>query len=194
MTPRTTRQKAGIAAAVASIAAGAEGIRQVAYYDPPGILTVCYGSTTDVQAGKVYSMAECKARLDADAMKAVETVERCAPGLPDNVLIAFADATFNLGPKIACDTTRSTAARMLKAGDLTGACNQLPRWNKASIGGVMVPLRGLTNRRALERDICLSTPPGATTSALAPDLQGTGLFIQTRIRGASYHGTFRRFT
>lgn len=172
------RQKAGIAAAVASIAAGAEGVRKVAYYDPPGILTVCYGSTTNVQAGKVYSMDECRQRLDADAMKAVDAVERCVPGLPDNVLIAFGDAVFNLGPKIACDKQNSTAARMLAAGDLTGACNQLPRWNKARIAGVMIPLPGLTKRRALERGICLSTPPGATVGALAPDLQGTGLFIR----------------
>ena len=178
MTPRTTRQKAGIAAAVASIAAGAEGVRQVAYYDPPGILTVCYGSTTDVQPGKVYSMDECRSRLDTDALNAVNAVERCVPGLPDNVLIAFGDAVFNLGPKIACDKQDSTAARMLADGSLTSACHQLPRWNKARIAGVLVPRPGLTKRRALERDICLSTPPGATVGALAPDLQGTGLFTR----------------
>ncbi len=32
----------------AALAAPMEGLRQYAYYDPPGILTVCYGSTTNV--------------------------------------------------------------------------------------------------------------------------------------------------
>ena len=44
---------------------------------------------------------------------------------------------------------------MLKAKDYAGACNQLPRWDKAKVAGVMINLRGLTKRRALERDTCL---------------------------------------
>lgn len=59
-------KKAAALAIATALAIPAEGPRQVAYYDPPGILTVCYGSTTDVQRGKVYSMDECRARLGAD--------------------------------------------------------------------------------------------------------------------------------
>ena len=140
---------------ITAIAIPAEGLRQYAYYDPPGILTVCYGSTTDVQRGKQYSLDECKARLDADMLNAVQTVERCAPGLPAPVLAAFGDAVYNIGPRIACDPVNSTAARMLKAGNIAGACNQLQRWDKARIAGLMVALPGLTKRRAKERDLCL---------------------------------------
>ena len=142
----------GIAAA---IAIPAEGLRQWAYYDPPGILTVCYGSTTNVQKGKKYSLDECKARLDADMLAAVTAVDTCVPGLPVPVLAAFGDAVYNIGPKIACDTGASTAARMLKAGDIAGACQQLPRWDKASVGGVMLTLPGLTKRRAKEMALCM---------------------------------------
>lgn len=150
------RRAVTLAAAIATaIAIPAEGLRQVAYYDPPGILTVCYGSTTDVQRGKKYTLDECKARLDADMLNAVSAVERCVPGLPVNVLAAFSDAAYNLGPKIACNTSASTAARLLKAGDHAGACRQLPRWNKAVVLGVMVPLPGLTTRRATEAKLCL---------------------------------------
>lgn len=149
-------RRRGAAAAIAvAIAVPAEGLRQWAYYDPPGILTVCYGSTTDVQKGKKYSLDECKARLDADMGKAIAAVDACAPGLPVPVLAAFGDAVYNIGPKIACDTRASTAARMLKAGDIAGACQQLPRWDKASVGGVMVSLPGLTKRRAKEMALCL---------------------------------------
>lgn len=149
-------RKRALAAAIATaIAIPAEGLRQWAYLDPPGILTVCYGSTTDVQRGKKYTLDECKARLDADMIKAITAVDTCAPGLPVNVLAAFGDAAYNIGPRIACDTSTSTAARMLKAGDIAGACRQLPRWNRATVAGVSVPLPGLTKRRAAEMALCL---------------------------------------
>lgn len=152
---RNSRIVAAIAAATA-IAIPAEGLRQFAYLDPPGVLTVCYGSTTNVERGKKYSLEECKARLDADMLAAVETVERCQPGLPENVLAAFADAAYNMGPAIACDRSRSTAARLLATKQYDAACNQLPRWNKARVAGQMVELPGLTKRREKERQLCLS--------------------------------------
>lgn len=149
--------RVGIALTLATaLAMPAEGLRQTYYYDPPGILTVCRGHTgSDIDKNKTYSVAECDALLTQDMRESVETVERCQPGLPAEVLAAFADTTYNAGPKIACDLTHSTAARMLKAGDLVGACNQLPRWDKARVAGVMVALPGLTKRRALARDVCL---------------------------------------
>jgi lysozyme len=151
---QSRNKRLSVAAAIAAaIAIPAEGLRQVAYYDPPGILTVCYGSTTNVERGKRYSLEECKARLDADMMEAIASVDRCAPNLPENVLAAFGDAAYNLGPTIACGP--STASKYLKAGDLTAACNQLPRWNKARVAGVLVELPGLTKRRNAERDLCL---------------------------------------
>ena len=133
-----------------------EGVRQYAYYDPPGILTVCYGSTTDVVKGVKYTLDECERRLDADMRKAIRAVERCAPDLPLGPLIAFSDAVYNLGPVIVCDTKNSTAARLLKAGDWREACKQLPRWNKATIAGKKVELPGLTKRRNHEMEVCLA--------------------------------------
>lgn len=155
MTDPKTRRLAAAAALATAIAIPAEGLRRVAYYDPPGVLTVCYGSTTDVRPGKVYSLAECRERLDRDMRAAVETVERCAPGLGENQLAAFADAVYNLGPRIVCGPD-STAARLLKAGRIGEACAQLPRWNKAKVAGVMVELPGLTKRRERERVLCMA--------------------------------------
>lgn len=153
----TTKQRTAAAALIATcIAIPCEGIRQFAYHDDgPGVLTVCYGSTTDVQKGKRYSLEECKARLDADMLTAVNAVEKCAPGLPENVLAAFADAVYNAGPTIACNTAKSTAARMLKSGDLIGACKQLPKWSKTRVMGVLVDLPGLVKRRHKEEEECL---------------------------------------
>lgn len=155
------KRRAAIVAAAAAIAMPAEGLYRTAYYDPPGILTACWGHTgADVKKGVRYSLEQCNVWLDEDMGRAVDQVERCQPGLPDPVLIAFADAVFNLGPTIACNTQRSTAARLLVAarshGDYSLACNQLPRWDKAKVAGFMVSLPGLTKRRAKERDVCLT--------------------------------------
>lgn len=139
-----------------AIAIPAEGLRQYAYYDPPGILTVCYGHTgADVVKGKKFALDTCKALLNQDMLTALNTVERCAPGLPVETLAAFGDAVYNLGPKIVCNTTQSTAARYLQAGKIRAACEQLPRWDKASVMGSMVALPGLVKRRAAERELCL---------------------------------------
>jgi lysozyme len=153
MTPRAKRLAAATALATA-IAVPAEGLRQWAYYDPPGILTVCYGTTgPEVVKGKFYSLEQCKAYLNRDMMKAIEHVERCHPGLPENVLAAFGDAVYNLGPTVACN---STASKYLSAGNIPAACNQLPRWNKAKVADVYVELPGLTKRRLKEKELCLS--------------------------------------
>lgn len=157
----TTKQRVSAAAALAAvIAIPAEGIRQFAYYDPPGILTVCRGHTgADVVKGKRYSLTECDALLTDDMRKAVEQVNHCAPNLPVETLAAFSDAAYNIGSKIACDTKNSTAARLLAAGQVKLACEQLTKWDKARIAGVLVALPGLTKRRAAERELCLQGAP-----------------------------------
>ena len=143
-----------VAAIATAIAIPAEGLRQWAYYDPPGILTVCYGHTgADVIANVKYSLDNCKAMLTADMMEAVNAVEKCHPNLPENVHAAFADAVFNIGPKVACN---STASKYLAVGDYEAACKELPRWNKTTIAGVLVPLPGLTKRRNAEMALCLA--------------------------------------
>lgn len=146
-------RKATAVALAAAIAIPAEGLRQWAYNDPPGILTVCYGHTGGVQAGRKYSLDECKALLDTDMLNAVSAVERCHPGLPVNVLAAFGDSAYNIGPTVACN---STASKYLAAGNYTAACNELLKWNKTHIAGVLVSLPGLTARRIKERELCLT--------------------------------------
>lgn len=139
------------AATAGTMAAGFEGLRQTAYLDPrPGdpILTVCYGSTTDVEKNKRYTIEECKQRLDDDMLNAVLIVERCHPDIPLNVLVAFADATYNIGPKVACN---STASRYLTAKNYRAACLELLKWDKAN--GTRLP--GLTRRRKAEVEVCL---------------------------------------
>ena len=154
----TDRQKklATASALACAIAIPAEGLRQWAYADPVGILTTCYGHTgSDVKKGVKYSLDECKALLSKDMLTAMEAVDRCHPDLPVPVLAAFGDAVYNMGPTIACNKTQSYAARHLYTGDYAAACNELPKWNKARVAGVLVALPGLTKRRAAEQALCL---------------------------------------
>jgi lysozyme len=159
---RFTRRASIITIAASMLAVPSEGIYRRAYYDPPGILTACMGHTgPDVAKGITYSLEQCNTWLQADMGRAVDQVERCQPGLPDAVLVAFADAVFNMGPTIACDQDKSTAARMLVlartvTGDYSPACRQLPRWDKAKVHGFMVSLPGLTARRGKEAAYCLT--------------------------------------
>jgi len=152
-----------------ALAVPAEGLRQVAYRDPVGILTACRGHTgPDVHDGGRYSLAQCDQWMTDDMRSAIAQVDRCAPGLPPEALAAFGDAVFNMGPTIACDTKASTAARYLRAYStgavyrsdsgvplLHAACDQLPRWDKARVAGVLMSLPGLTKRRAAERELCV---------------------------------------
>jgi GH24 family phage-related lysozyme (muramidase) len=159
--PEQHRRKAAAAGLAMAIAAPAEGIRQWAYYDPPGVLTVCRGHTgPDVRKDHKYSLDECNALFSADMLMAIEIVDRCQPGLPVNVLAAFADAVYNMGGHIACDTrpppNGSTPARALARKDFIAACHGLRLYNKASVGGVLVVLPGLDKRRAREEQRCLT--------------------------------------
>ena len=95
MTP--AQRKASALAIATALAIPAEGLRQTYYYDPPGILTVCYGHTGGVDKTKSYTLDECKALLNKDMLHAIETVDKCQPGLPIPVLAAFSDAAYKIG-------------------------------------------------------------------------------------------------
>jgi lysozyme len=149
-------KKAGLGLTVAGslavgIIGGYEGLRTHAYRDVVGVPTVCFGETRGVKMGDVYTVDECKAML-GDALIEFETgMRKCMvhpDSVPDKPYVAFLSFTYNVGVGAFC---KSTLARKVNSGDLRGACNELPKWNRA--GGRVI--RGLTIRRAEERKLCL---------------------------------------
>jgi GH24 family phage-related lysozyme (muramidase) len=125
-----------------------EGLRTQAYRDVVGIWTVCYGETKGVQRGDRYSKAECDAMLAREILAYEAALDRCLTHpVPVGMKIALVSWTYNVGAGAAC---KSTLVRRANAGDLTGACNELPRWNRAG-GRVWA---GLVNRRGAERAMC----------------------------------------
>lgn len=150
------QKRALILALASAVAIPAEGLRQWAYRDVAGVATICYGTTKGVKPGDYRTLEQCKALLNKDMLASIDTVQRCARrDLSAEQTAAFADAVYNLGPKVVCDPARSTLARKLQAGDVVGACNELPKWVKATVAGVPVTLPGLVKRREAERALCL---------------------------------------
>lgn len=135
------------------------------YLDPVGIPTACSGITgPDItkafREGRVFSAAEC-AHMDAKAVAAHERGlreaidDRVERTIPDFTMAAFISWTYNVGNH---EAAKSTLVRLINAGKLREACDQLPRWVRAK--GVV--LAGLENRRwrgdaqrISERTMCL---------------------------------------
>lgn len=133
-----------------------EGLKYVSYQDSAGIWTICYGHTgRDVGPNQRATQAQCDALLHNDIRAHVAGVKRCTTyPLTQHQQDAVVSLTFNIGVDAYC---RSTMARKLNAGDIQGASNEFPKWNKTTIDGKKVALRGLTTRRLREQAL-FNTP------------------------------------
>lgn len=156
-----TPKKAGAAAAgialAVSIAAPQEGYMAYAYRDPVGVLTYCYGETMNAKdaVGRKFSEQECRALLTKRMAHYEQGNAKCVGNYEDldvYVQAAFNDFSYNLGNGTFCD---GSVGRLLRAGDVRGACLKITSFNKARVKGVLKPLPGLTKRRALEQMYCL---------------------------------------
>lgn len=140
-----------VAVALVALVAGFEGLRTIAYRDPVGIPTICFGETRNVHMLDVKTKEECKDMLIVRLGEFEDGVRKCLkyPSLiPDGAYIASISFAYNVGVKAFCN---STMRMKLDAGDIVGACNELPKWVKAR--GFTLP--GLVRRRAAEKEICL---------------------------------------
>ena len=152
-------RKTGLAlAATAGLVASFEGFRTVAYLDPVGIPTACFGRTEGVQLGQRYSDAECEEYLFEEVVKFQRAVrQRVDVPLSTGQLAAFTSFTYNVGVR---NFESSTLRRRLNSGDYQGACDELLRWRYATKAGVKVELPGLVRRREAERELCLEPDVG----------------------------------
>lgn len=136
--------------------AGWEGLFTKAYKDPVGVVTICYGITNHdrpVRMGDTYTKEECQKMLGEDLVKYDAQMRKCInPAIVDkmgpNRRAAMVSFTYNVGQGNLC---KSNVARLMNAGRTKEACNALLQWNRA--GGRV--LKGLQNRRAAERTLCL---------------------------------------
>lgn len=135
-----------------SMIAKFEGVRHETYYDPVGILTVCYGHTgSDVVKGRTYSEAQCQKLLKRDIEIHAEALDCIKTPLTDNQQVALISFAFNVGKTKFCN---STLVKKANKGDMKGACAELSKWVYGNQKGKMVKLPGLVKRRAQERQVC----------------------------------------
>jgi lysozyme len=128
-----------------------EGCELKAYKDQVGVWTNGYGNTHGVTAAtKPITQAQADADLDHNLGACDDDVNRICNGLnitqhQHDALVSF---VFNLGGQSLAGSTLMT---YLRSGNVQAAANEFGRWNKA--GGV--PNKGLTRRRAAERELFL---------------------------------------
>lgn len=146
---RTKKATAWVSICIGCVA-GAEGLRTVAYKDPVGIPTACFGETQGVRMGQTYTLEQCREMLGKRVEEFGAAVDRCVlVPLPPARKAGLTSFAYNVGPEAFC---RSTLVVKLNAGDVPGACDELRRWTKAK--GITLP--GLVKRREQERELCLA--------------------------------------
>lgn len=151
-----TRQR--IAAAVLALSASSlvgiavhEGYRGEAYIPVAGDrLTLGFGDAQGVKPGDKTDPVRALIRLNSQVSQFQIDLKKCIGDVPmhQHEWDAVVSWAFNVGSSAACS---STLVRKLKAGDYTGACNELTRW--VYFNGRVLP--GLQKRREAERKLCL---------------------------------------
>lgn len=143
-------------AVAAPMGAWFEGVLPVGYADPVGIPTDCIGETVGARIGvQRFTFDECVQRYSVRLARNWDNgLSRCIHrdvSVPQGAaLVSWAD---NVGIGAACS---STLVRLLNAGASPAQwCEQLLRWNKATLAGVRIVLPGLDKRRQAERAMCL---------------------------------------
>lgn len=134
-----------------------EGLRLKAYQDTGGIWTIGYGSTKDpftgvsVKEGDVISKATALEWLKKDIEQRQIGIRKLVKvPITANQLAAITSLAYNIGLGAF---QRSTLLRLLNAkAPIQDVADQFLRWNK--VNGQVV--KGLTNRRILERELFLS--------------------------------------
>lgn len=128
-----------------------EGTVLKTYKDPIGIITACEGHTgPELRMGQTFTPAECGEMTAGDLVWHARGVQDCTAGtaLTDGEVAAWTSFAFNVGVTAFC---KSTAARLINAGQRRAACDELFKWNRA--GGRV--FQGLVNRRAAEHALCI---------------------------------------
>jgi len=131
-----------------------EGLRLKAYIDPVGVPTIGYGLTTgaipgvEVRMGMTITEEKAEEYLTTVVERFADQIWRHFKRQPsENEFGAMVSLAYNIGVGAF---SSSTALRRFNQGDTEGAAEAMKWWNKGTVNGRKVVLRGLTRRRAAE--------------------------------------------
>lgn len=131
-----------------------EGFSSPPYQDQAGVWTNGYGNTEGVTAKTppiTHQQAEAMLVKHVDVWMLAVDKALTRPA-SEGQTVAYVSLTHNIGARAF---TNSTVVRRHNAGDFVGACNAILMWDKITVKGRLVKNRGLANRRAAERLMCL---------------------------------------
>lgn len=124
--------------------------RCTTYYCPAGKLTIGWGCTEGIKPNDIWTREQAEAGLQRELRKHEAAVMRLVSvPLNENQLSALVSFSYNVGYG-PTGLGGSTLLRKLNKGDYVGAQAEFMRWNKATVDGRKVVLRGLSIRRAKE--------------------------------------------
>jgi lysozyme len=144
-----------------AIMKSSEGWRSEAYYATPkekarGLLSLGFGFTyyadgSKIQSGDTMTRAEGDKLFDEHIVPAFERkVESLVTSeINENQFSALVSLCYNIG---SGNLKSSTLLLLVNSGDFEAAADEFPKWNKQN----KRVLRGLSERRAKERELFLS--------------------------------------
>lgn len=116
---------------------------------PGDRITIGFGTTEGVKMGDTITPPKAIARALQDVAKFEGAVKQCVKvPLHQYEYDSYVQFSYNVGSGAFCG---STLVRKLNAGDYSGACSELLRWDRFQ----GKPLRGLTLRRQSEYTKCM---------------------------------------
>lgn len=134
-----------------------EGFSPKAYKDSANKSTIGYGHVIvpgdGVAFGEIIDPVKATSLLLADVAKAVDGVNAAVTNnnINQNQFDAMVIFAYNVG---VYAFQSSTLLRKFNAGDIAGASDEFPKWNKIHTAqGMFVEVTGLTNRRLAEQKL-----------------------------------------
>ena len=130
-----------------------EGEKLVGYKDSKGLPTIGIGHL--IRAGEPYAVRksitkeESRRLFAQDTKAAVDAVNTLVKvPLTQNQFDALCSFVFNLGKE---KFANSTLLKLINQKNFAAAANEFGKWNKQTVNGKLVEVKGLTTRRAAEK-------------------------------------------
>lgn len=125
----------------------------IAYKCPAGVWTLGWGCTKGIKPGMTWTREQATQALRKELAECEAAATRMVTvPINQNQFDALVSFSYNCGIGAL---QKSTILRKLNKGDIEGAAAAFMMWDRATVNGRRVPLRGLTRRRAAERALFL---------------------------------------
>ena len=140
-----------------------EGVENCVYKDVAGLDTIGVGHliTAEEKAeGKFANGCATQEEIDKLLLQDLDSIQKSVRGcikqpLTQEQYNALVSMAFNVGPSAFCS---STLVKKINIADYKAVPNEMMRWTKARVSGVLTPVQGLVNRRVAEAQLFAQAP------------------------------------